>query len=384
MGESSRVPYGNLIEYYARKTRVMKIPFSGTLELTPRCNMNCKMCYIRMTEKEMEKVGGELPVDEWIRIAREAAEQGLIMVLLTGGEAVMYKDFKKLYLALREMGMFISINTNGTTITDSWIEFFKKYPPAKFNITIYGGSNETYRRLCGNPRGFDQLKAAIEKIQANGFEILLNCTITKQNVDDMEAIFAFGREHNLTVHATTYNFPPVRKEGVDDPELNRMTPLEAAKARVRLNWNSMNDCDTFIRSAKSILLDMENAAMEDDSCGEVVGDKVQCAAGRSNFWVTWDGRMLPCGMIPDHEISMRTTSFKDAWDQITSYTETIRLAPECAKCPIRKVCIPCAAKLKAETGRFDQKAEYKCEYTKEYLRLLGEAVKYLEHEHENS
>ena len=374
------VRYARLIDGLDFKMRLLHLPFSGTFELTPRCNMNCKMCYIRMDEAEMARVGREVDADEWIRIAREAVAQGMTMALFTGGEAMLYKDFKKVYLAVRSMGVFVSINTNGTHMSDEWIEFFKQYPPAKFNLTIYGGCNETYARLCRNPNGFDQLKAGVEKLQANGFEVLLNCMITKQNVCDLEAIYAFGREHDLPIHATTYTFPAVRKEGVDDIDQDRFTPTEAAIARVKVNWNAIDDEARFLARADQILADVEHAESLDEECAEVQGDKVLCAGGRSSFWLTWDGRMLPCGMISDFPVRAAGRPFVDAWHEVVNHTAQITLAPECANCSKKSLCLPCAAKLKAESGFYDHKAEYKCEYTDEYIRLLDKARKYLRHE----
>lgn len=372
MDNKNGVRYAQLIKYFSMKSRAQSVPFSGIFELTPQCNMNCKMCYIRMSEEEMKNVGIELPVEEWIRIAREAVEQGMGMLLLTGGEAILYKDFTKLYLELRKLGVFISINTNATMLNDEWIEFFKANPPAKFNITIYGGSNETYKRLCGNPNGYDQMKTAVEKLQQNGFHILLNCTVTKQNVDDMERIFAFGKHHNLAIHATTYVFPPVRKEGLMDPDLDRFSPKEAALARVRLNRNSLSK-EQFRQRAFRIKYELETAESFEDACVSIEGDKILCAAGRSNFWMTWDGRLLPCGMIPDYSVPVKGKSFKEAWSEITEHTEKIRLAPECASCAKKNICTPCAAKLISETGAYDRKSDYMCEYTDEYIRLMKEA-----------
>ena len=380
MENKKRVHYAPLMDSLDFKMRSLHLPFSGTFELTPRCNMNCKMCYIRMTEQEMAKVGRELDADEWIRIAQEAAKAGMTMVLFTGGEAILYKDFKKVYLAVRKLGVFISVNTNGTRITDEWLEFFKQYPPAKFNITIYGGCNETYDRLCRNPRGFDQLKENVEKLQAAGFEILLNCMITKQNVDDMETIYQFGREHGLPIHANTYSFPPVRKEGVDDIDQDRFTPTEAAMARVRVNWNAINDRECFLARADRILADVEHAESLEDECAKVEGDKIRCAAGRSSFWLTWDGRMLPCGMISDFSTPIKGRPFLETWQEAVDHAAQIVLAPECTNCPKKSLCLPCAAKLKAESGAYDRKAEYKCEYTSEYIRLLDEARRYLRRE----
>ena len=374
MDKNSQVRYAQIIKYFSAKSRVEKIPFSGTLELTPRCNMNCKMCYIRMSEEEMKSVGSELPVEEWIRIAREAVDQGMGMVLLTGGEAILYKDFKKLYLELRKMGGFISINTNATMLNREWIEFFKENPPAKFNITVYGGCNETYERLCGNPRGFDQMKAAVEELLGCGFHVLLNCSITRQNVSDTEKIFEFGRAYGLEINATTYAFPPVRKEGQHDPVLNRFEAKEAACARVRLNRVSLGE-EKFRERCLKIRDELDTAESLQDECASIEGDKILCAAGRSNFWVTWDGRMLPCGMIPDFSVPVSGKSFKEAWDEITQYTETVRLSSECAGCSKKRICMPCAAKLKAETGSYALKSDYLCGYTDEYIRLMREAVR---------
>ena len=328
----------------------------------------------------MKKVGKELSGDEWIRIAREAVENGMLNILLTGGEAVLHPDFKRIYLALRKMGLFIAVNSNGTILNDQWVDFFAKNRPAQINITLYGGSNETYGRLCRNPKGFDQVKVAIEKLQNKKIPIHLNCVITKQNSSDTEEIYSFARKHNLDISSTSYCFPPVRKEGVIDPELNRFDAVDAAKARICLNWVEINDRKLFYDRAVRLLNCPGVTDELEHSCVDAVGDKVLCAAGRSNFWVTWDGRMLPCGMIPDFSVPVKNRPFEDAWKEIVDYTAGIRLSAECKNCPKKEICSPCAAKLKAETGVYDRKADYLCEFTDEYIRLLGEAKKYLEAE----
>ena len=47
------------------------IPLGGTFELTPLCNMNCRMCYIRMSREEMEKFGRMKAADEWLALANQ-------------------------------------------------------------------------------------------------------------------------------------------------------------------------------------------------------------------------------------------------------------------------------------------------------------------------
>lgn len=38
-----------------KKAKQQQIPITGSIELLPLCNMNCDMCYVRLSREEMEK-----------------------------------------------------------------------------------------------------------------------------------------------------------------------------------------------------------------------------------------------------------------------------------------------------------------------------------------
>ena len=46
-----------IMKYLFSKATRARMPLSAAFEISPECNMNCKMCYVKMTPKEMEKVG---------------------------------------------------------------------------------------------------------------------------------------------------------------------------------------------------------------------------------------------------------------------------------------------------------------------------------------
>ena len=52
-----------------QKARQKHIPVTGALELLPLCNMNCDMCYVRLSRSEMERQGRLRTVEEWVRLA---------------------------------------------------------------------------------------------------------------------------------------------------------------------------------------------------------------------------------------------------------------------------------------------------------------------------
>ena len=111
-----------------------KVPLYGVLELLPLCNLNCDMCYVRMSREEMEEVGRLRTMEEWTKTAEDMMRAGTLFVLLTGGEPLLYPHFRELYQKLRELGMIITINTNGTLIDEAWADFFAENKPRRINI----------------------------------------------------------------------------------------------------------------------------------------------------------------------------------------------------------------------------------------------------------
>ena len=73
-------------EYLYRKATSAGMPFSGTFELTPVCNMDCKMCYIRLSRETQEKIAPLANAERWLKLAEEARDAGMLYLLLTGGE----------------------------------------------------------------------------------------------------------------------------------------------------------------------------------------------------------------------------------------------------------------------------------------------------------
>lgn len=347
-----------------------RIPISGTFELTPRCNMNCRMCYIRMSEEEMKARGREYSAQEWIEMGRLCREQGMLFLLLTGGEPFLRTDFREIYTELSKMGFVISINSNGTMITEETVAWLKENPPSRINITLYGASNATYEKLCCNPKGFDQAKKAITLLREAGIYVNVNASFTPYNVDDMDAIYSFAKERWLNVTATTYMFPPMRsaKDGVLDKKV-RFTAKEAGCALFHSKKCQMQE-EEFGKFLARMRLGMNVAGEDDEECSRTADEHMGCMAGKSSFWMTWDGRMTPCGMMNIPVTYPFRDGFLSCWKTICEETDKILLPAECTHCNKRFACMVCGALTTAEgQGDSTRKPEYLCHMTEEYLRL---------------
>ena len=353
--------------YIHTKAAAAGVPLNGTFELTPCCNMACKMCYVRMTKKEQEAVAPLKTAEQWLKLGKIARDHGLLYLLLTGGEPFLHPQFREIMEGLHRMGLIISVNSNGTLIDEETICWLKKVPPVRINITLYGASNETYGRLCGNPNGFTQATRAIRLLTEAGITVKLNCSVTPYNCMDLEKIFEYANKNNLRIQATSYMFPPVRRDesmiGMND----RFTPEEAAYQSARIKQ--------YYYGEEAFLKRMEENAPEaitgepGDDCPDPSeeGDGVLCRAGKCSFWITWEGRMMPCGMFPEQGfLNVFETDFEKAWDRVHSLIPKIHLPGACAACKIKDACKSCAAMVYTETGSFSQIPQYRCRMAKAY------------------
>ena len=65
-----------IINFIARKARAHGVPVFGSFELSPLCNLDCKMCYVHLTKRQMQDVSPLLSVEQWKSIMSQATDAG--------------------------------------------------------------------------------------------------------------------------------------------------------------------------------------------------------------------------------------------------------------------------------------------------------------------
>lgn len=366
-----------LSRYFHEKGCRLGLPVAANFELTPRCNFNCKMCYVHLSKEEADRRGRELTADEWLGIAEAARSKGLLFILLTGGEPLIRPDFKYIYENLKKMGTLVSINTNASLIDDEYFEFFKKNPPMRFNISLYGTSEETYERLCGN-RAYSRVISNVKRLKEAGMPVKFNVLFGPNNVDDMEGIRRVSEEVGIPIKPTTYLYPPMRVDETSCGENSARFPAKEAARYEFICDRERFDRETFVKRCAAICRGVKTRSEDDDCDGVTTREGITCRAGKSSFWMTWDGRMMPCGMMTEPVTYPMRDGFDAAWSSLLEKTKQIYLPPECRNCSVRHACHICAAAAYAESGRFDGHPEYICEMIHETVRLYEEEYRRLD------
>lgn len=350
-----------LNEYMLNKASRARIPLSGTFELSPVCNFSCKMCYVRRTVQEVkEHARPIMTLEKWLEIAGEAYEEGMLHLLLTGGEPLIWPDFWTLYEKLVRMGFLVAINTNGSMISSEVIERWKKLPPRRVNITLYGSSDETYEALCNVKGVFSKIDHAIMGLKEAGIPVKLNCSLTPSNVKDLEDMIRYAKERELILDIAPYMFPPVRRDSDKVEDYERFTPEKSAGYRLKAYYLQQGE-ERYQEYLEKIL---EGSIMPpglDESCIDPLDGRIRCRAGNASFWITWDGQMLPCGMVSTLQQDLYQMNFKTAWSNLTNHCDNVKLSGVCSHCDNQDLCHVCAAMAVAETGKISGIPVYLCQ-----------------------
>jgi MoaA/NifB/PqqE/SkfB family radical SAM enzyme len=307
-----------------------------------------------MSRQEQESKSPLADAERWLKLAQEAKNAGMLYLLLTGGEPFLHPQFREILEGLHEMGFLITVNSNGTMIDESVIDWLKNCPPVRLNISLYGASDKTYAQLCSNPMGFTQTLGAIRLLKKAGISVKLNCSLTPHNAKDLPKMVDIAKQNDLILQVATYMFPPVRKDEALTGKNDRFSPADAAYYMAYADYLTLG---------KERFLAQEGQLPElfepEENCE---GDGVRCSAGKCSFWITWQGKMMPCGMFPEGNApNVFEIPFLNAWQAVKESVCNIHLPAQCAACNVKDTCRACAAMVVTESGCFDKAPQYRCD-----------------------
>lgn len=310
-----------MLKFWAIKNRM---PFYATLELTPLCNFRCSMCYVRLDRAEMQKQGRPLSAAQWLEITRQLAEMGMLDVNISGGEPLIRPDFWEIYEGIIRQGIYPSIFTNGALIDERVVERLLRNPPRGIKLSLYGGCNETYETMCGDPHGFDKVSHAIDLIREAGIPLKVTSTVTRQNRQDEILLREFAAERQIPIEAVS-----------ELNESQRGASSDVAGARIE------EDIDSWTMEQVEKHMRREEIKRPYD----------RCAIAEWSTHITWQGHMQSCGFISDQYVQLAEPyDLRSAWKQLQDMVDALEFPPECTNCPDARFCLICPGELSGASG----------------------------------
>ena len=330
----SRAPeFRDVSRYIEQKARKKGIPVSGKFELTPLCNLDCRMCFIHLSPEQL-KGRSVLPVPVWKDLIRQAWNAGMYMATLTGGECLTYPGFEELFLWLQSLGCEIVVMTNGVLLDDARIRFFLEHRPADIQVTLYGWNDDVYERVTGK-RAFGTVSRNVTQARKAGLSVSVGVTPTVFLGEDSLETLRAAKRLSKSVVVNTGLFSPREETGRSGQTYEPDQDLYVRIFQLEAELNG-----TEIREVPADRLPAPGGPRHDSPCCGL-----QCAAGRSTFTLDWTGDLLACNhldMLREHPLE---DGFQEAWKRINRRVNEWPMVPECLGCPYEPVCHNCAAQI---------------------------------------
>jgi MoaA/NifB/PqqE/SkfB family radical SAM enzyme len=204
-----------------------RIPISGSIELTFRCNLKCVHCYCNLPLNDRNAIDRELETEEVYHLFDQMAEAGCLWLLMTGGEPLLRKDFLAIYEYAKKKGFITTLFTNGTLLTPEIADALVEWPPFQVGITLYGATKETYEKITGIPGSFKRCQKGIDLLLERNVPLDLKTMAMTVNQEELQTMKKYAEDLGVS-----FRFDPLvnpRLDGSKGPCNFRLSPEEVLR-----------------------------------------------------------------------------------------------------------------------------------------------------------
>lgn len=272
-------------------------PSRVQVEITNRCNLKCVMCNRWKWITEDKKTSEELGTERLCELFSELKKMGVEEILLTGGETMIRTDFMILLSFISDLGMSVSIITNGTLVTT---EIAQKLAAASAKVTFsIDGDMETHDRIRGVKGTFRRAVEGIKKVvRANRktgtiAEVAINYTVQKGNIRDMLNLLSSAEALGVdTVLYTIVHGSPDVAPGDDELEMLH-EELSKLRKSAKLSHTRVVISD-MVRAFADGTLPVADVKAGLPALSLFRDQPVPCFAAYRTSFIDCFGRVFPC------------------------------------------------------------------------------------------
>ncbi|HLD64774.1 MAG TPA: pyrroloquinoline quinone biosynthesis protein PqqE [Pseudomonas sp.] len=200
------------------------------LELTYQCPLQCVFCSNPRNFAEFRR--DELSTAEWIDVMTQARALGALQIGFSGGEPTLRKDLEVLVAEADRLGYYTNLITSGIGLTEARLRALKAAGLRHIQLGFQSTDRATAQQLAGVDC-LERKLAMARAIKAQGFPMVLNVPISRQNIAQVPEIIAFaaelGVEYLELANVQYYNWALLNR----DQLMPTREELQRAEAQVR-------------------------------------------------------------------------------------------------------------------------------------------------------
>lgn len=264
-----------------------RFPLACQWEITCRCNLRCVMCYTDCFNRP-DKIQGELPTQEIIRIMDELADAGCLELCLTGGEPLARPDFFEIYAHAKQKGFLVTIFSNGTLITEEIADRLAALPPHRIEISFHGLTEQTFETITQGHGSYERCIRAINLLRERNLPLVLKSTVMTVNRDEILAI----KRYATGLRSVEYRLGEELRAALDGNDAPQRLALPESE------W---------------LQIKQQDPDLWDETCRKQSKTPAPCTSGMRRFHIDAYGRLQLCSGNRRMSYDLRAGSFAEGF-----------------------------------------------------------------------
>jgi len=300
------------------------IPFNAIIELTYRCNLRCRHCYI----PEDRRHRADLTTQELLAVVDQLAELGCLYLTLTGGEILVRRDFFDIAWHAKRRGFALKLFTNGTLIDTAVADRLAELKPFTVDISLYGARPDTHDQVTGAGGSHEKALEAMRMLAARGVRVNAKLPLMGGNFAEYKHLVHLCKEIGAGIKI--------------DPSIAPMDDGCTAPLSLRISEDQLFQ----------VFSDPEVCPK-----GHLPAPPSQlCEAGRNTLTVGPTGDVVPCLQLPLVAGNVREKPLGEIWSDSPVFRRLRSLTQDdleqCSRCELAVWCNRCPGLAYLEDGDY--------------------------------
>ncbi len=326
-------------------------PFIAFWETTQACELACRHCRA-CAQPARDPL--ELSTDEARGLMQSLKRMGCPLLVLTGGDPAQREDLCELVQYGTELGLRVALTPSATErVTTDVLSALARAGLSRIAVSIDGATPASHDAFRGVAGSWERSVWLLREARALGLTTQVNSTVTRYNVDELEALAAMIEPLGIELWSVFFVVPTGRAKSEDV-----LLPDDVERVLERLaTLSERAPFDVKTTAAphfRRVLL--QRKLRRDDVVG--VRDGIGRAPrgvndGQGIVFVSHRGDVSPSGFLPVPCGNVRTHDLSEIYREhplFTALRDPDRLGGKCGECEFRKVCGGSRARAFALTG----------------------------------
>ena len=301
--------------------------YSATIELTYKCNVKCRHCYVIDEDRE------ELSTDKIKAILDELADLNVFNIVFTGGEVFTRKDAFEILEYAYSKRFVVDIFTNGNLLTPEGILKLKALWPRCVSFSVYSHIAEKHDAITQVQGSFEKTIAVIKACVLIGIQVNIKTPIFSETMGDLPELVKLADSLGVSIGLGNSITPKINGD---------LSPTAMKVVGETDNNVVLDTINVLIKTVDS------NPSIETRS------EKL-CGAGERSISINPYGEVFPCAVFHLCIGDVTKQSIKQIWEEsdmlIWWRNNNLRsLRKGCSDCSYAERCTFCPGEAMMRNG----------------------------------